>query len=71
MFSRSDFEALAELLKGLSGRFIMTVNDHPETRRIFGGTGFRLQSRQLHYGVCGGAQKARELIVLDGKNGKA
>lgn len=61
MFGRADFERLANLLRSLKGRFVMTLNDCPEARAIF--AGFRLRSRGLHYGVGGGAKKARELII--------
>jgi DNA adenine methylase len=61
MFARADFERLADILAKLSGRFILTINDCPEARAIFGR--FRLSSRGLHYGVGTGAKKVRELIV--------
>jgi DNA adenine methylase len=35
MFEPSEFAAIAEALKGLRGRFVMTVNDTPELRRLF------------------------------------
>ena len=34
LFERADFERLAGLLKGLRGRFIMSMNDAPDTRRL-------------------------------------
>lgn len=65
MFGREDFDQLAKLLRTISGRFIMTVNDHPETRRIF--AGFKQRSRALQYRVSGMPTKARELIIEGGK----
>lgn len=62
MFDRDDFERLAALLKTLSGRFIMTVNDCRETRQIF--AGFRFSSRGLQYRVSGRPTKASELIIV-------
>lgn len=35
MFSKADFGALAELLRGISGRFLLSLNDTPETRELF------------------------------------
>ena len=63
MFGRADFTHLADLLAGLKGRFILTINDCPEARRLYGR--FRVLSRGLHYGIGGGAKtkKVRELIV--------
>lgn len=34
-FSRADFGELAKLLKGIKGRFILSINDVPEIRQIF------------------------------------
>ncbi len=35
-FSREDFEGLGTRLKSLKGKFILSLDDHPEVRRIFG-----------------------------------
>lgn len=35
LFQREDFARLAELLKGLRGRFLLSLNDLPEVRRLF------------------------------------
>jgi len=40
LFARDDYERLAVLLKGIQGRFIMSLNDHPQTRKCF--AAFRL-----------------------------
>ena len=36
LFSRDDFARMAEVLGALKGRFIMSINDVPEIRQIFG-----------------------------------
>jgi DNA adenine methylase len=41
MFSRADFAAMAEVLKGIKGRFILSINDVPEIRETFAGFCFR------------------------------
>lgn len=63
LFSPADHARLAAQLGGIKGRFILTINDCPEARRVF--AGFRIASQALHYGVGGGAKtrKVRELIV--------
>jgi DNA adenine methylase len=61
MFGRADFEKLVQLLSGLKGRFLLTINDCTEARAIF--AGFRLRSEGLTYGLQGGQKKVRELIV--------
>ncbi|SNX71863.1 site-specific DNA-adenine methylase [Cereibacter ovatus] len=35
LFQRGDFERMAELLAGIEGRFILSLNDVPEVRAIF------------------------------------
>lgn len=35
MFSRADYAAISEALRGLRGAFIMSINDVPEIRRLF------------------------------------
>ena len=37
MFDRTDFARLAELLRGIKGRFILSLNDLPEVRQTFAG----------------------------------
>lgn len=61
MFGRADFEALAEILRGLKGRFLMTLNDAPEVRAVF--KGFAMQSAKVTYGVGGGQTASRELLI--------
>lgn len=43
------FEALASLLAGIKGRFILTMTDCPEVRRIFGA--FQIQTVRLKYSI--------------------
>lgn len=63
LFSRADHEALAQALKGLRGRFILTMNDCSETRACY--SGFCLEAVDLSYTARGGgkATKASEIIV--------
>jgi len=63
VFSPADFAQLAEQLAGIRGRFILSINDAPEVRRIF--SRFSIEAVQTTYTVGGGgaAQKAGELII--------
>ncbi len=61
VFSRDDFTRLAELLHGLQGRFVLSLNDHPAVREIFGG--FAVEAVPTTYGISGGAQRAGEVII--------
>lgn len=63
-FPRADHEALSALLGSLKGRFILTMNDSPETRAIYGGVG-NVTRVELTYTAGGGAsaRRAGEIIV--------
>lgn len=36
LFTRQDFQRLSDVLTGIKGRFLMSINDVPEIREIFG-----------------------------------
>lgn len=62
LFGPADYGRLAERLKGLQGRFIMTVNDTPELRETF--AGFRIETAEVSYFVGDkNGKAARELII--------
>ncbi len=61
LFSEADFERLGDLLEGLQGRFILSLNDTPEVRELFGR--FQLEEVQLNYRLSGRVTPARELII--------
>jgi Site-specific DNA methylase len=54
LFKRDDFQALADVLKAIQGRFILTVNDVPEIREIFSFA--EIETANLTY-TAGGAGK--------------
>ncbi len=66
LFPPSDHEALADVLSSLKGRFILTMCDTPEARRVYGR--FAVETAGLSYSVGGGgtSKPARELIVTGG-----
>lgn len=63
LFDRGQFEAMADTLAGIRGRFILSLNDHPEVRRIF--ARFTLEEVLTHYTVGGQANSKQvgELII--------
>lgn len=64
MFRQQDFHNLAAVLGSIQGRFILSINDVPDIRRIFGG--FHLQEARLLYTVAdGAATDAAELIITN------
>lgn len=62
MFTRAEFEEMAELLGQLKGGFILSLNDHADVRRIFGC--FEILDAPTHYGINGkGSKPAGEVII--------
>ncbi len=49
LFQRADFERLAGVLEGGKGRFVLSINDVPEIREVFGG--FQLTEVERSYTV--------------------
>jgi DNA adenine methylase len=64
VFTRDDFTALAEQLAGIAGRFILSINDTPGAREVFGGFAFdEVETTYTLATVHGAGKKAGELIV--------
>lgn len=63
LFDRSQFELMAERLAGLKGRFLLSLNDHPEVRRIF--ARFTIEAAPTTYSIAGGDKslKITELVI--------
>jgi DNA adenine methylase len=61
LFAPADHEALAAALKGLRGRFILTLNDVPEVQALYRWAA--IEPAELHYRVSGEVTPARELII--------
>lgn len=66
LFDRSQFEAMADQLRTVKGRWLLSLNDHPEVRRIF--DGFTFEEEEVIYTI-GGMAKAKavgEVIISNG-----
>lgn len=65
LFSRDRFEEMAALLARLKGRFILSLNDVPEVREIFGR--FTIEEVTTTYTIAGkGAQPERREVLIRG-----
>jgi len=65
VFCGKDFERLATQLRGLTGRFILTVNDRPELRSLFDWAS--IETAELSYSVGSvNGTAAREIIISGG-----
>ena len=66
MFSVEDFARMAELLRGIEGRFILSLNDTPEVRATF--EGFEIEEVETRYSVNAKATRpAREVLISGGR----
>lgn len=63
MFSHTDYERLAGLLNALKGRWLLSLNDTPEIRRIF--CGFTLDRVEASYSInpTVAARRMGELLI--------
>ena len=62
VFAREDFAELAEALRSLRGRFVLSINDVPEIRELF--SWGRIETVQTTYTISSrGAKPAGELII--------
>jgi DNA adenine methylase len=66
LFDRSEYVAMAEVLAGLQGRFILSINDVPDIRRAF--AGFKQEPVELTYTLSAhtGARKAAKELIVTG-----
>lgn len=64
LFGRPDFERLAEALRTMKGRFILSINDVPAIRELFAWAD--IQPVALKYTVSQGVTDAHELIITGG-----
>jgi len=63
IFGRDDFGTLRGALNGIKGKFILSINNTPEIRDIFGG--FSIEEVKTSYTVSGAnkQQKVTELLI--------
>lgn len=68
VFERGDFERMAEQLADIEGQFVLSINDTPGARAVFGR--FELEEVETTYTIStattGGGKKAGELIIRNG-----
>jgi len=63
LFSRDEFAQMAEVLRALRGRFILTINDVPEVRDLFSWASVEPVDLTYTAGGNGSAKAVRELII--------
>jgi DNA adenine methylase len=64
-FQEDDFGDLVDILKSIKGKFLLTINDTPEVRELFGC--FQVKEVELKYSVTrslkGRGKKRTELLI--------
>ncbi|MDD2853811.1 MAG: DNA adenine methylase [Desulfuromonadaceae bacterium] len=61
-FELEQYGLIAETMKTMKGSAILTINDHPEMRRIF--KGFKMQTMKINYTIGGGGKgKDRQELI--------
>lgn len=65
IFSREDFGRLKDLLAGLKGKFIMSINNAEYIRKLF--NGFHIETVQTSYSAGGADKKKKvsELLIMN------
>jgi DNA adenine methylase len=65
IFSREDFQKLSDLLSHIKGKFILSINDDAEIRKIY--KRFKIDVVETKYTACGAnrAKKVNELLIMN------
>ena len=66
MFDRADFARLAEALRGIQGRFVLSINDVPEIRNIFAWAQIEPVSTTYTIGNHAGRGQERAELLISG-----
>ncbi|BBB60252.1 hypothetical protein UNDKW_1979 [Undibacterium sp. KW1] len=61
-FGIEQYELMADTLKKLKGKAIISLNDHPDIRRIF--AGFEIDTVPIKYSVGGGGKTVDRMEVI-------
>lgn len=61
-FGLDQYEKMAEILRNLKGKAILSLNDHPDIRRIF--SDFQMDTVPIQYCVGGGGKTVDRLEVI-------
>ena len=65
LFGREDFAEMADMLRTIRGRFILSINDRPEIRKLFGWA--RMETVETKYTANAKAvRRAAELLIEGG-----
>lgn len=61
-FGWEQYEEMAQLLRTIKGKAVISLNDHPDVRRVF--AGFHIEATDIKYTVGGGAGVAAGEVLI-------
>ena len=61
-FGLDQYEKMADMLRNLKGKSIVSLNDHPDIRTIF--SGFYIETVPIQYSVGGGNKTVDRVEVI-------
>jgi len=64
MFGRDEFARMAGILRGIKGRFIMSINDVPDIREVFAGFDIEEVSTSYTIGKTNGSRRKRAELLI-------
>jgi len=64
-FGMDQYEQMARLARLVKGKMIISVNDHPEMRRVFDGLNYKRVPITYTVGGAGGRTPKHELIIMN------
>ena len=67
LFSRADFQRLADQLSTIQGQFLLSVNDVPELRKMFAFAQIEEVQTTYTIGASADSRKARAELLISGK----
>jgi DNA adenine methylase len=65
IFSRDDFQKLRDILSGIKGKFILSINDTPEIRKLYKGFKFEVVATSYSAGGADKKKKVNELLIMN------
>lgn len=69
LFGRDQYARMADALAGIEGAFILSINDRPEIREMFGQ--FHLDPVRLKYTISGGGSTAAQELIVSNREVRA
>lgn len=63
-FPFEEYERMAEVMRSMQGRALVSLNDHPDIRRVF--EGFHIESAEITYTVARDARKTSGEVLIFG-----